>query len=248
MRVSPIYFLIICIFIGFGCQKENSVQAYYFPIDELLEEEKIYEYSDIKGIAPPYYWYYAGMKTEKGETHLVGKRFNHLYLPIQLTKESILTEGAIATEYRLYENDSVGNVKNIQFAKITNNILFPFVPVRDITKTYRFILSFDDFKDPTQTYLVTRDRQWWKKDTMSYKNKLYDTQIFRVLNTTEITRQDGGNWTLRDTSYEVYAQNIGMIHEKRKIREEIREVKLTNIYSIPEFEKIFKKNVKKISF
>ncbi|MBK8489940.1 MAG: hypothetical protein IPL49_03295 [Saprospirales bacterium] len=218
-----------------GC-RESSLEAYYYPLDE-LREGLVYEYRSAGDtLDPPFYWYYRTLEQD-GATFLTGMYYDQNFTPYQFTREEKVANGMLLVDYYLYENDSTG--KQVQIpVEIEGGNLFSF-EAPDPNTVLFYKIRFSTPSDPTTVNSLVRNRQFRSDTTYTYGGKTYDAAVFYVRELIDI--EDEGHVEHEFDGLEIYAKGLGMVYFRKNVTESfITEYKLADRYTMEAFEKKFK--------
>ncbi len=221
-----LYFLFFYLSACNNIPGKRDIKAYYFPLED-LKEGKIYEYQAVgtDSIAP-FYWHF--QTVQKGEnTYLISQYFDHNFRLQQFTKEEIVKNGTLLTDFFLYAVDTITG-QQVQYpVNIEANNAFPF-EVGDSTGTFLFKLYWTDYLNPNQKIRLIRNRYFMGDATYSFNGKEIDCVRFYTKELLEI--EEEGFQELQYDGIELYAKNIGLIYFKKEIAKNIvQEYELATI-------------------
>lgn len=225
---------------------------YYYPV-ESLSEEKIYEYV-LENEGQTYLSHYLSLQKEltaDGNVHLISKYYAPNFQQNQQIKEWIINDGVITQEYTFLILDSLSQALKEYPNEVSQNVVYPFYASLDSAMVYRFVCEMKLPPDFLTVKLV-RDRKFSKKMSYTYKDKespredgdrleaiaFTATDLYDIENT-----EGGGFWTQKKATIEVYAKGIGLVYKETKTAgvEGTEVERLSNIYSVEEFEALKRK-------
>jgi len=251
MKANLVLLILICIGI-IACtpssEEQNQpqddsnyelIKEYYYPIDSLYEG-RVYEYSNIANNEAyiSHYWHLQSQQAEDGNTYLIWKRYNPLFQQDMYIKEWIVNDGVITQEYLIYTIDSATQERQVHENKISQNVVFPFKASKDSVMAYRFECEVKLPPDYLTVKLV-RDRKFKQLTTFEYKGEEIDAALFANNDLYDIeNKEEGGFWKQQKGVVEIYGKNIGLVYQEEKTagQEGTEVIRLTNIYSLEEFE------------
>lgn len=217
---------------AWGCQNE-SLQDFYFPLDE-LRDGMVYEYQSAgDALDPPFYWYYRTLEQD-GATFLTGMYYDHNFTPYQFMREEKVQNGMLLADYYLYENDSTG--KQIQIpVEIEGGNVFSFEPPDPNVVLFSKI-RFTAPSAPGTVSALVKNRQYVSDTTYTYAGQTYDAAVFYVRELIDIENE--GHVEHEYDGMEIYARGLGLVYFRKNVSESfITEYKLADRYSMEAFEK-----------
>ena len=228
----------ICLIFLAGC-REESLESYYFPIDQ-LHEGLVYEYQSAGDpLDPPFYWYYRTLEQD-GATYLTGMYYDPNFTPFQFVREERVSNGMILSDYYLYETDSTG--KQVQIpVEIEGGNNFSFEP-RDPNTVLYSKIRFSSPSDPETINTLVKNRQYLSDTTYNYGGKTYDALVFYVRELIDLENQ--GHTEHEYDGMEIYAKGLGLVYFRKNVSDLfVTEYKLADRYTMEAFEQKFKKKL-----
>ncbi len=215
---------------------KKDISSYYFPIEELMNNGKVYEYrmADNDSIAP-HYWYYIVLDTDSGK-FLINNYYDYAYVNRQYVREEIVGNGVLASEYIFLQIDQEQQKSQALYAEITKNNAFPF-SVNEDGGLFQMELTFKDPNDPKEDVRLIRSRKYIKDTIYTFQGKDLPAIRFDVYEKREFTHPEKGDFDKTTTREEIYAQGIGLVSNKYKIGDVNTEYVLKDIYSMDVLEK-----------
>ena len=208
--------------------EKRNIKAYYFPLED-LKEGKIYEYQAVgTDSLAPFFWHFKTIE-EAGVTYLTSQYLDHNLTVQQFTKEEVVNNGTLLTDFFLYAKDTITEEPIQNPVSIEANNVFPF-EVSDSTSTFLFKLYWTDYLNPKQKIRLIRNRHFMGDATYSFRGKEVDCIRFFTKELLEV--EEEGFQELQYNGTELYAKNIGLIYFKKEIAENIvQEYELVDIRS-----------------
>ena len=227
-----------------GCRVDHIYRdflAYYYPVYE-LQEGKVYEYRPVSNDTLPVdYWYYSSHKVDD-ELHFTGNYYNDRFEVKQFFREVQSEQGVILKDFILYESDSTGNQSQIPVEILGQNT-FP-QNYADSTKTYKMGIKWDIPGEVGTTISLFRERNYIAKGQYTFKDKRYDSVLFKTLESIEHFVADDGYLEPSFPGIEIYAKGLGLVYYKKQLSEQMDiEYELHATYSMSEFEDKFKRSL-----
>lgn len=212
---------------------------FYFPL-ETLTEGKVYEYVVVHKNETylSHYWHLQSETDSDGNNYLIWKRYNPNLEQDQYIKEWVIKDGVITKEYKFFVKDSVAQMQKEYPNTVSQNVVFPFYASLDSIMAYRFVCEMKLPPDFLTVKLV-RDRKFNEATRYTYNGKEVDAVVFTSMDLYDIeNKEEGGFWEQKRAVAEVYAKGIGLVYTEEKTagEEETSVTRLSNIYSIDEFE------------
>ena len=241
VRFYHISFLIACAFLVQACGKKD-LRDYYFPLKQLKEQAKVYEYRFSTGdTSLTVYWLYETV-VKNDSVYLVSNCYDSGFHPILLMREQQVSNGMKLQELINYGVNKDGYaVKSV--AKIEGGAIFPF-QVTDDKGVFVNVIKYSDFKDSTITTTLTRNRRFLKEMTFDYKGKKLDAVQFEMKEEQSTKDDKKGGWTHIYVIQEIYAKNIGLVNSKRSLDDgRVFETQLVDIYTPADLEAKFKNHL-----
>ncbi|BDS14376.1 hypothetical protein [Aureispira anguillae] len=217
------------------------IKDFYFPL-ETLTKGKVYEYVVVheEEVYLSHYWHLKSEQGTNGEQYLIWKRYGPNFEQNQYIKEWIIKDGVITQEYKFLIQDSTTQAVQEYSNEVSQNVVFPFSASLDSVMAYRFVCEMKLPPDFLTVKLI-RDRKFNQFIRYTYQEKEVDAITFTSMDLYDIeNRKEGGFWKQKRAVVEVYAKGLGLVYTEEKIAgEESTEVtRLSNIYSVEEFEKL----------
>lgn len=233
-RYGLLFFPLILLLLA-GC-RNNTLEPYYFPLDE-LRDGLVYEYRGAtNSLDPPFYWYYRTIEQD-GATYLVGMYYDLNFSPYQFMREEKVSNGMLLVDTYFYGNDSTG--RQVQSpVEIEAGNVFSFEPP-DPKKVLFYKIRFPLPEDPGTTCSLTRNRQFVSDTTYTYGGKTYDAAIFYVRELIDI--EDAGHVEQEFGGTEIYAKGLGLVYFRKNVSNTFTtEYQLVDRYTMEAFEKKFR--------
>ncbi|MFZ2897259.1 MAG: hypothetical protein WA004_01480 [Saprospiraceae bacterium] len=211
----------------FGCKTE-TLEDYYFPLDE-LREGLVYEYRSAGDtLDPPFYWFYKTIEQE-GVTYLTGMYYDANFTPFQFVREERVDNGMLMTDYYLYETDSTG--KQIQVpVNIEAGNAFSFGKPNPKTVLFSKI-SFTSPSAPGMINTLVKNRQYVSDTTYVFGGQTYDALVFYVRELIDI--EDQGHTEHEYDGTEIYAKGLGLVYFRKNVSEAfVTEYRLVDRYGM----------------
>ena len=231
-----------CLLLG-SCGK-NKLQEYYFPLEQLNKEAKVYEYEyRVRDSTFKMYWYYQSIR-QNDSIYLVGTCYNQNFEQLMVMREERVKNGMKLTDMYFYTTNTAGYAVRIQ-AEIQGGAVFPF-EVTDSNSVFINIIKYKDVKDSTRQTTLTRNRRFLKHTVFDFKNKKLDAVEFEMKEEQAESDTKKGGIAYVSKIKEIYAQNIGLIYTKRYISDsEFIESRLLDIYTMSALEEKFRNHQSK---
>ncbi|MBL7817407.1 MAG: hypothetical protein JNL70_20540 [Saprospiraceae bacterium] len=239
------FYIFLCFFIGFwglqACGKK-SLRDYYFPLKQLKEQSKVYEYQfSTADTTLKIYWYYQ-VVIQGDSVYLVGNCYDAGFHPLMLMREEQVANGMKLKELIYYGVNQQG-FSTKTTATIEGGAVFPF-QVQDDKSVFVNVIKYSDLKDSTITTTLTRNRRFLKETTYDFKGKQLDAAEFEMKEEQSEKDPKRGGWVHVYNIQELYAKNIGLIYSKRTLNNGLSfETKLVDIYTMSELEEKFKRHL-----
>ena len=234
-RYWLLFFPLVPLLLSAGC-RENTLESYYYPLDE-LREGLVYEYRGAGNTQdPPFYWYYRTIEQE-GATYLVGMYYDLNFTPYQFMREEKVSNGMLLVDTYFYGNDSTG--RQVQSpVEIEAGNAFSFEPP-DPKQILFYKIRFPVPDNPGTTCTLTRNRQYMSDTTYIYGGKTYDAAVFYVRELIDI--EDAGHVEQEFGGTEIYAKGLGLVYFRKNVSEGFAlEYKLTDRYTREAFEEKYR--------
>lgn len=241
VRFYQLSFLLAFALLTQACGKKD-LRDYYFPLKQLKEQSKVYEYTfSTADTSLTLYWYYQTV-VQGDSVYLVGNCYDSGFHPLMLMREEQVMNGMKLKELIYYGlNDAGLSVKTS--ATIEGGAVFPF-QVKDDKSVFVNVIKYSDLKDSTITTTLTRNRRFLKETSFDFKSKKLDAVEFEMKEEQSEKDPKRGGWTHIYTVQEIYAKNIGLVYTKRSLDNGASfETKLVDIYTMTELEAKFKEHL-----
>jgi hypothetical protein len=240
-RFHHLILLFACALFLQACGKKD-LRDYYFPLKQLKDEPKVYEYAfTTQDTTLTLYWYYQTI-VQKDSVYLVGNLYDSGFHPLMLMREEQVVNGMKLKELIYYGIGKDGLAIKIP-ATIEGGAVFPF-QVKDDKSVFVNVLKYTDFKDSTIMTTLTRNRRFLKETSFDYKGKKQDAVEFEMKEEQSEQNPKSGGWTHIYAVQEIYAKNIGLVFTKRTLNTGMSfETKLVDIYTMAELEAKFKEHL-----
>lgn len=225
-----------------ACGKKD-LRDYYFPLKQLKEQSKVYEYRiSLPDTSMTVYWYYQTI-VQGDSVFLVSNCYDAGFHPLVLMREEQVVNGMKLKELIYYGVNKEGfAVKSV--ATIEGGAVFPF-QVTDDKSVFVNVLKYADTKDSTILTTLTRNRRFLKETSFEYKGKKVDAVEFEMKEEQSEHDNKRGGWTHIYNIQEIYAKNIGLVYTKRVLDDKSNfETTLVDIYTMKELEAKFEKHLK----
>lgn len=248
--MNPVLKLFVVFFLGIGvvlaatqCTSDpnNTLEAYYFPIDD-LKEGLVYEYQPTDKRQSMDYWY---LKTFDMDTavYLTAQFYNEAFEVRQFSREEIVQNGVMQLDNFIYETDSLGKQTRID-GQILAPAAFPF-QAKDSTSVFLMKIKWVYNETPESSLTLIRNRRYLGKTNFSVNEKSYDCIKIGLKELVRST--DNGDLEQEYEGTEIYAKGIGLLYYKKIISDDfIIEYNLKDRYSMDEFQEQFKKSLEVI--
>ncbi len=208
----------------------KDLHDYYFPIKQLKEQPKVYEYMfATQDTSLTIYWYYH-TETKGDSVFLVGNLYDGGFHPIMQMQEEKVFNGMKLKELIYYGLNKEGHEVQTA-ATIEGGAVFPF-EVKDDKSVFVNVLKYADFKDSLKTTTLTRNRRFLKSTTFDYQGKKHDAIEFEMKEEQVEHDLKQGGWTHIYNVQEIYAKGIGLVYTKRALDSGMSfETKLVDVYT-----------------
>ncbi|MCB0637932.1 MAG: hypothetical protein KDC54_14990 [Lewinella sp.] len=217
-----------------ACQSDpaTDIRAFYFPLRQ-LEEGLVYEYR-IPGqdSLSPDYWYYRSIATDSA-LYLTKAYYQDDFLPRQLSREEMVSNGIMLTDLFLFETDSTGHQQQVK-AEVLSPSVFPF-EVQDSTIVYLYKARFSFPSQPHVSHTFILNRRFRGFTTFQWQGEDYPAVRFSTRGVLEIRDTIQGGMEPEFSGEEIYAEGLGLVSYARSFGPEggFRYV-LQDRYPMPE--------------
>ena len=237
LKIIHVFILIIIGICGLNCSSNegyDNIKKYYFPLEELENGGKVYEYSligDTNGVAA--FFKYEAFQ-QKDKVMFVTTQFNGYCVQGAVYRDEIIHNGALREGIRAFEYDESLDTTYFTDLKVASGNVFPF-EVKDSSRfLYKVIIQPN--LDPTSTITIEQKMMYLGKTVHSFNGKHYDAVDFSV-EEARTEQSDGGDFHTEYLTRRRYAEGLGLVYYTEKIGEQELQFRLTNIMSMEEFTK-----------
>jgi hypothetical protein len=222
-----------------SCHLNSDNRDYYFPLEALSKDAKVYEYEyRFKDTSFKSYWYYQTIQ-QKDSIYLVGTCYDANFNPLLLMREQKVKNGMRLSEMYFYGVNTEGYSVRSQ-ADIEGGAVFPFTTT-DSNSVFINIISYKDAKDSTIKTTLTRNRRFLRPITYDFKNIQYDALLFDMKEEQAVSDPIKGGISHVFKIEEIYAKNIGLVYSKRYMSDsDFVECRLLDITDMAHLEERFK--------
>ena len=228
------YIMSVAVLLGlWSCAADRELRPYYFPFKDLTEG-LVYEYQPIGDtLSPPFYTYYRTLYQDD-KTFLTAMFYDYQYQPFQFVSERMVNSGALLERMYLYENDTLQRQTQVPVEVLANNT-FPFKLSRDAPGGILLMqMRWQPPSQPGSTITLTRNRQYARDTTWTYRGETYDAIQLRTVE--EIDQEIDGHLTQEYAGEEIYAEGLGLVYYIKRVSADfILEYRLTDRYPMKEF-------------
>jgi hypothetical protein len=230
---------ILCFLSIAGCQLNSDNRDYYFPLEQLSKEAKVYEYEyRFRDTSFKSYWYYQTIQ-QKDSIYLVGTCYDANFNPLLLMREQKVKNGMRLADMYFYGVNTEGYTVRSR-ADIEGGAVFPFI-TKDSTSVFINIIAYKDAKDSTIKTTLTRNRRFLRPTTYGFKNTQYDALLFEMKEEQAVSDPKRGGISHVFKIEEIYAKNIGFVYSKRYMSDsDFVECRLLDITDMAHLEERFK--------
>jgi hypothetical protein len=230
--------LLVSAFLLVSCKSDGDrrdIRDYYFPVKELTDG-LVYEYRPVGNDAmAPAYWYYRSLIFEDS-VFLTGTYYEYNLLPLQFTREEMVSNGMLLEEMYLYEQDSTGKQVRTEVDIVAGNV-FPF-EVRDPGGIFLYRVEWESPLDPGARTTLIKNRRYLGDTTFIYKEKTYDAVRFEVRELLEYDKE--GVFEKEYAGTEIYAEGLGLVYYRKEISPDLTlEYALADRYPMERLEELF---------
>lgn len=230
-------FLFLTLALSYRCtEPRRDIRDYYFPAAE-LHDGRVYAYTSMEGdTAEQRYWYYRSFQTDSG-TYMVGSQYDRYFQVVQLLREKLVDNGALARNSYLYDLDTVSGTSKPITARIESPNLFPF-QVSDSLGVFLFQLSYHPLDDSIATIYIIRNRRFLGDGPdFELSGKKYPTVRFGLQEAVGNDRE--GASEVEGRGEEWYAKGLGLVYYQKSFGEgKIRyQFRLTETFPMSELER-----------
>lgn len=222
-------------------EDKRNIEAYYFPLTELLEG-KVYEYHPVgNDTLPVEYWYYKTHDLDSGRI-FTGTYYDEAFSIRQFFTEEIVANGTLMKDYFLYAFDNTGAPLLVPTEILAPNV-YPF-EVRDSGGIFLFKLRWTSGKDPEVITTLIRNRRYMGSAKHRFQGQVYDCVAFSLRELIDVHIEGEGHSEPEYEGEELYAKALGLVYYKKEISSDVSlEYELAEVYTMAEFEKKFKQTL-----
>ena len=234
-RLLPFFFLAGLTAACRNTDGSRDIRDFYFPVRELTGG-LVYEYQPVGNDSlNTTYWYYRSFIFPDSVV-LTGTYYEYDLLPLQFTREEMVSNGMLLQEMYLYDQDSAGVQVRIE-AEISSGSVFPFL-VRDSGGIFLFNISWTSPLDPGAVTRVIKNRRFAGDTTFAYKGNTHDAVVFDVRELIEYDKEGVLEQEFR--SVEIYAEDLGLVYYRKDIAPDFHlEYRLSDRYPMKQLEEKF---------
>jgi hypothetical protein len=231
-------FILFSLFIA-SCHLNSDNRDYYFPLEQLSKEAKVYEYEyRFRDTSFKSYWYYQTIQ-QHDSIYLVGTCYDANFNQLLLMREQKVKNGMRLSDMYFYGVNTEGYTVRSR-ANIEGGAVFPFT-VKDSNSVFINIISYGDTKDSTIKTTLTRNRRFLRPISYSFKNTQYDALLFDMKEEQSVSDPKKGGIAHVFKIEEIYAKNIGLVYSKRHMSDsDFVECRLLDITDMAHLEERFK--------
>jgi hypothetical protein len=225
-----------------GCQLNTDNRDYYFPLEQLSKEAKVYEYEyRFRDTTFKSYWYYQTIQ-QQDSIYLVGTCYDADFNPLLLMREQKVKNGMRLSDMYFYGVNTEGYTVRSR-ADIEGGAVFPFT-VTDSNSVFINIITYNDAKDSTVKTTLTRNRRFLRPITYNFKNMQHDALLFNMKEEQAVSDPIKGGISHVFKIEEIYAKNIGLVYTKRYMTDsDFVECRLLDITDMAHLEERFKMKI-----
>lgn len=230
------FLFIIIILLLFSCSTPKNIESFYYPIDDLAENGRVYEYvSALPDSMSGYYWQLKVVEKD-GAKLLIANNINPQFEVSQQSIEKIVSNGTVLQQYTLFQKDSFGNAKPIE-AAIQSNGFFPF-EVSDSNGVFMYSVKWEDPFKPNHTTTLIRNRRFQKDTVYNYEGNNIPSILFKI---NDLIDDDyNGHLEIKYQGREIYAKGIGLVYTEKLINGRKFAYQLKNSLALDQFEALSK--------
>jgi hypothetical protein len=212
-QILPISVCIILVFASIlSCDDRRNIKEFYFPTDELVIG-KVYAYEPTEGTAGDIdYWYYKSVVRDSG-FYFTASYYDPLKEVRQLVTEKIVSNGALAKQYVLFEPDTTGTYQKIE-ARLESPNTFPFL-VKDSTGVFLFSLKYESVNAPGTQYLIRNRRYLGDGPDFELDGVRYPTIRFKLKEV--YGNEQEGSAEIEGEGEELYAKGLGLVYYRKSV-------------------------------
>jgi hypothetical protein len=244
VSTPPHYFLLLVFCLLLGACGKNKLREYYFPLEALHKEAKVYEYEyRIQDSTFRMYWYYQAL-LQNDSIYLIGTCYNQNFEQLMVMREERVKNGMKLDDMYFFTTDAKGYAVQNR-VEIQGGAVFPF-EVKDSNSVFINIIKYKDVKDSTLQTTLTRNRRFLKETEYDFKGQKLEAVEFEMKEEQAQSDTKNGGIAYVSKIQELYAKNMGLIYTKRQMSDsEFIESRLLDIYTMSALEEKFKKHQSK---
>jgi len=205
----------------FGCKTTQNnkanridISSFYFPIEDLYEKQ-VYEYQDVNGVLPPYYWVFETRKDKDGQVRFYGENYNARFEVEQKSREQILKDGSVMEYFEIWQRTSRGMIKMTE-TTLEEKTVYPY-SVQDSGGVFLFKVTWNDpiVKGLTNTMVRNRYFNGFKKYNLNGE----ELECIELLTKEKISfdQKDGEYREYLVSGIELYAKGKGLIYNHKVV-------------------------------
>ncbi len=218
--LKNLFLLSVMLICGMYCrpmETRHPLVVYYFPYQE-LQKGVFYEFTPLNNSTfPPVYWFIQSVK--EGEKWYLREIYIENDVPMQFTKEKIVSNGILAQQVDIFIQDTTGQVIEVNGEVLAGNS-FSF----DVQKGQGVLLSKYLFKIPdgTQnTTTVIKNRLYESDTTINIANREYQSVRFAVKEIVSMGNEIDGYSEPEFSGVECYAKGVGLVYYMKRTDERV---------------------------
>jgi hypothetical protein len=209
----------------------EDIRDYYFPLRELTDG-LVYEYR-ITGqdSLSPDYWYYRAIPTDSAY-FFTKAYYQDDFLPRQLSREEMVSNGILLSDLFLFETDSLGQQVQVP-AEVLSPSVYPFA-VTDSNIVYLYKVRFSFPSEPHVSHTFIMNRRYRGKTTYTWEGTTYPAVRFSTRGVLEIRDTLQGGMEPEFRGEEIYAEGLGLVAYQRDFGQTGLRYELYERYPMPE--------------
>ncbi len=213
MKKSPLFlagfFIIILITACSPDDGRSDIRDFYFPLKSLTEG-LVYEYQPVgTDTSAPVYWYYQSF-LQPDSNFFTGTYYEQDLIPLQLTREEVVSNGMLLEDINLYLRDTFGQQTRIQ-GEILSGSVFPFM-VEENGGIFLYKVRFDFPNAENYSTTVIKNRYYVGDTTYTLSGNTYPAVVFEVKELIEHGNEEAGYAEPELEGTEIYAKGIGLVY------------------------------------
>lgn len=239
-RTMKTNFLILCLLAivsgsFWGCSGESyeNIKPFYFPLEDLKDGGKVYEYSVLgnDSIAPVFFKYEYIPQNDK--QLFVTTQFDYYCRQLMIYTDEIVRNGVLRDNVRIFEYPMDKDTVYYSDLKILAENVYPF-EVKDSSQ-FLYKIQWKPVLDPDETLTITRKRIFAGKTVHIYKGEHLDAVDFELEEVRFGQHLMEGDVEVKSKANERYAKGVGLVYFTEVIGNTTIHYKLTNVYAMDEF-------------